>query len=131
MTCSMYPMSSRPFLDMPGYLPSPQTETLMVLFISLPSLSNGDHIYICVSVGINHWPALTSSSALTRSYVPVTTAPQIFHYMVAYISEINGTRYKYLLNPSSLSRFMYQVNALATYSWSLTRSIPLRVNRTM
>lgn len=52
--------------------------------------------------GMSHWNDLISNVPLQRKTIPLhSTTSRIVHYMGGLIEEINGTRWKYVLNPSA------------------------------
>lgn len=63
--------------------------------IEAPAGSNFD--------GYNHWPRLAKGLPLQRTHIPLNSASAAVGYFSAYIQQVFGSTWKYLLNPSVIT----------------------------
>lgn len=64
--------------------------------------------------GINEWDLLRIGKPLARQNIPINAASKTIAFFSAFIQVIDGTRWKYLLNPTSL-HFVFTSKAGETY----------------
>ena len=57
--------------------------------------------------GMNHWQRIVGQQPLLRGHIPVVAAGADVGYFSAWIEEIDGTRWKYVLNPEFMVNLIY------------------------